>query len=46
MRVTLIPIVVGTLRTVTRGLERGLELLEIGGRIKIIWTAKTRVKTR
>ena len=36
MRVKVIPIVVGALGTVPKGLERGLENLEIRGRIDII----------
>ena len=34
MRVTVIPFAVGTLRTVSKGLEKGLEGLELGGRIE------------
>ena len=36
--VTMIPTVVCALRMVPKGLERGLELLEIGGRIENIQT--------
>ena len=36
MKVKVIPIVVGALGTVPKGLERGLENLEIRGRIDII----------
>ena len=38
MRVTVIPIIVGALGTVPKPLEKGLERLEIGGRIKSIHT--------
>ena len=38
MSVMVIPIVIGTLGTILKGLERGLEQLEIKGRIKIIQT--------
>ena len=36
MRVTIIPIVIGTFGTVTNGLLKGLEDLEVGGRVDII----------
>ena len=39
MKVTVVPLVIGVLRTVPKGLERGLEELKIGGRIKTIQTA-------
>ena len=38
MRVTVIPIVIGVLGTVSKGLERGLEELEIEGRIETMQT--------
>ena len=38
MRVTVTPIVIGELGTVPKGLERGIEVLKIGGRIKTIQT--------
>ena len=38
MKVTIIPIVVGAFGTVTKGLLKGLEDLEVGGRVKIIQT--------
>ena len=38
MRVTMIPIVIGTLDTVTKGLFKGLEDLEVGGRVDTIQT--------
>ncbi len=34
MEVTILPIVTGTLRTVTKGLLKGLEDLEVGGRVE------------
>ena len=33
---TIIPIVIGTFGTVTKGLLKGLEDLEVGGRVEII----------
>ena len=36
MKVTVIPIVIGTFATVTKGLLKGLEDLEIGGRVETI----------
>ena len=36
MKVTVIPIVIGALGTVTKGLVQGLENLEIRGRVEII----------
>ena len=38
MQVTVIPVVVGTLGTVPKGLKRGLKQLEIRGRIETIQT--------
>ena len=38
MKVTIIPIVIGTFSTVTKGLLRGLEDLEVGGRVETIQT--------
>ncbi len=38
MKVTLIPIVIGVLGTVTKGLVQGLEDLEIRGRVETIQT--------
>ena len=38
MALTVIPIVTGTLGTVPKGLEKGLEELEIGGSIEITQT--------
>ncbi len=36
MKVIIIPIVIGTFDTVTKGLLKGLEDLEVGGRVEII----------
>ena len=38
MQVTIIPIVIGAFGTVTKGLLKGLEDLEVGGRLEIIQT--------
>ena len=38
MKVTIVPIVIGALSTVTKGLLKGLEDLEIGGRVETIQT--------
>ena len=38
MKVTIIPVVIGALGTVTKGLVQGLENLEITGRMKTIQT--------
>ena len=38
MRVTIIPIVIGAFGTVTKGLLKGLEDLEVGGRVETIQT--------
>ena len=38
MQVTIIPIVIGASRTVTKGLLKGLEDLEFGGRVETIYT--------
>ena len=38
MKVTIIPIVIGAFGTVTKGLLKGLEDLEVGGRAEIIQT--------
>ena len=37
-KVTIIPIVIGAFRTVTKGLLKGLEDLEVGGRVETIQT--------
>ena len=36
---TIIPIVIGSFGTVTKGLLKGLEDLEVGGRVETIQTA-------
>ena len=36
MKVMVIPIVIGALGTIPKGFEKGLEVLEIGGRINAI----------
>ena len=38
MKVTIIPIVIGAFGSVTKGLLKGLEDLEIGGRVETIQT--------
>ena len=38
MKVTIVPIVIGALSTITKGLLKGLEDLEVGGRIETIQT--------
>ena len=38
MKVTIIPIVIGAFGTVTKGLLKGLEDLEVGGRVGTIQT--------
>ena len=38
MKVTIVPIVIGTLGTITKGLLKGLEDLEVGGRVETIQT--------
>ena len=38
MKVTIIPIVICTFGTVTKGLQKKLEDLEVGGRVKTIQT--------
>ena len=38
MKVTIIPIVIGVFGTVTKGLLKGLEDLEIGGQVETIQT--------
>ena len=38
MKVTIIPIVIGAFGRVTKGLLKGLEDLEVGGRVEIIQT--------
>ena len=38
MKVTIVPIVIGAFETVTKGLLKGLEDLEVGGRVETIQT--------
>ncbi len=38
MKVTIVPIVIGTFGTVTKGLLKGLEDVEVGGRVETIQT--------
>ena len=38
MRVTIVPIVIGAFGTVTKGLLKGLEELEVGGRVETMQT--------
>ena len=38
MRVTIVPIAIGSFGTVTKGLLKGLEDLEVGGRMETIQT--------
>ena len=38
MKVTIIPIVIGAFSTVTKGILKGLENLEFGGRVETIQT--------
>ena len=46
MKVTIVQIVIGALGTVTKGLLKGLEDLEVGGRVEtiqttaLLWTAR------
>ena len=39
MKVTIVPIAIGALGTITKGLLKGLEDLEVGGRVETIQTA-------
>ena len=38
MKVTIVPIVIGALGTIIKGLLKGLEDLEVGGRVETIGT--------
>ena len=38
MKVTIVPTVIGVLGTITKGLLKGLEVLEVGGRVETIQT--------
>ena len=45
MQVTIIPIVIGAFGTVTKGLLKGLEDLEVGGRVEtVVFWPSTRPK--
>ena len=46
MKVTFIPIVIGALGTVTKGLIKGLEDLEIRGRVETIQTTALLISSR
>ena len=46
MKVTIVPVVIGALGTVTKGLLKGLEDLEIGGQVETIQTAALRRTAR
>ena len=40
MKVTIIPILFGAVRTVTKGFLKGLEDLEVGGRVETVQTTR------
>ena len=46
MKVTIVPIVIGAFDTVTKGLIKGLEDLEVGGRAETIQTTALMITTR
>ena len=46
MKVTIVPIVIGELGTITQGLLKGLEDLEFGGRLETIQTTALLRKAR
>ena len=46
MKVTIIPIVIGAFGTVTKGLLKGLEDLEVGGRVETIQSTALLRKAR
>ncbi len=46
MKVTIIPIVIGAFGTVTKGLLKGLEDLEVGSRVETIQTTALLKKAR
>ena len=39
MKVTIVPVVIGALGTITKGLLKGMEDLEVGGRVETIQMA-------
>ena len=46
MKVTIVPIVIGAFGTITKGLLKGLEDLEVGGRVETIQTTALSRTTR
>ena len=46
MKVTIVPIVIGALGTITKGLLKGLEDMEVGGRVETIQKAALRRTAR
>ena len=44
MKVTIVPIVIGALGTITKGLLKGLEDLEVGGRVETIQTTALQIQ--
>ena len=46
MKVTIIPVVIGAFRTVTKGLLKGLEDLEVGSRVETIQTTVLLITAR
>ncbi len=46
MKVTIVPIVIGVLGTITKGLLKGLEDFEVGGRVKTTQTTALRRTAR
>ena len=46
MKVTIVPIVIGAFGTVTKGLFKGLEVVEVGGRVETIKTIALLKTTR
>ena len=46
MKVTIVPIVIDALGTITKGLLKGLEDLEVGGRVETIQTTALLRKVR
>ena len=46
MKVTIVPIVIGALGTITKGLLKGLDDLEVGGRVETIQTTALLITSR
>ena len=46
MKVTIVPIVIGALGTITKGLLKGLEDLEVGGRVETALLRTARILRR